>query len=301
MDPARKKRASLRALTACLALTAVFTLRAEAYGAGRAPGSEPLRQARAAWDRGDVSAAEPFYRQALEAGGLAPSEVLEGYVRLGAARAAVGKKDQALAAFRAASILDPAFAVPPEAGPKAGGIAARARQDTASVGGIQLSMDAPHEAPSGKPVAVVVKLDAAHVSIVNKLVLVVRDGTSGKETTVMAPSETNAELEVPSSMTLPGAELVLRADALDNHQNRLASVEERLRIGGGASAQAAPSKASSSSEKHEATSKSGGNFWSTPWPYIIGGIALAGAGTAVYYGTRPPDQVSVGQVNVQPR
>ena len=44
--------------------------------------------------------------------------------------------------------------------------------------------------------------------------------------------------------------------------------------------------------------RKGGSFWSSPWPYIIGGIAVVGAGTAVYYGTRPPQTVTVGAVGV---
>ena len=47
--------------------------------------------------------------------------------------------------------------------------------------------------------------------------------------------------------------------------------------------------------------RKGGSFWSTPWPYVIGGVALAGAGAAVYFGTRPSDAVSVGPVNVGTR
>lgn len=263
-------------------------------------GAAALRQARAAWDRGAVSESEGYYRDALAAGGLAPAEVIEGYVRLGAARASAGKKAQAIAAFRAAAILDPKFAVPPEAGPTGNTLAARARKDTAKIGAIDLSLSAPKQAPIGKPFTVLVQLDSAHVPIVAKLAVVARDGTSGKETRLEAPVGTNTEIEVPSNLTMPGANLTLRADALDAHDNRLASAEEHVQIGDGAAAVATKTSTAPAAAKSEAPSRSSG-FWSTPWPYVIGGVALASVSTAVYFGTRPPDQVSVGSVDVRPR
>ena len=53
-----------------------------AFAADGPAGNAMLKQARSAWDRGSLAAAEPLYRDALEKGGLAPAEVLEGYVRL---------------------------------------------------------------------------------------------------------------------------------------------------------------------------------------------------------------------------
>lgn len=294
----------MRVLTSFVTICAVafclaIGLATNAFAA-ETTGSSALLQARAAWDRGALSESEGFYRDALAAGGLAPSEVIEGYVRLGAARASSGKKAQAIAAFRAAAILDPNFAVPPEAGPTGGTLAARARKDTAKIGAIELTLSAPKRAPIGKPFSVLVQLDSAHIPIVAKLAVVARDGTSGKETRLEAPPGTNTEIEIPSNLTLPGANLSLRADALDAHDNRLASAEEHVRIGDAAEPVAAATPASPAKAKAEAPSRSSG-FWSTPWPYVIGGVALASVGTAVYFGTRPPDQVSVGAVDVGPR
>lgn len=278
----------------CFATFATTAFAADSSGAAA------LRQARAAWDRGAVSESEGYYRDALAAGGLAPPEVIEGYVRLGAARASAGKKAQAVAAFRAAAILDPKFAIPPEAGPTGSALAARARKDTAKIGAIQLTLSAPKQAPVGKPFTVLVQLDSAHVPIVAKLAVVARDGTSGKETRLEAPVGTNTEIEVPSNLTMPGANLTLRADALDAHDNRLASTDEHVQIGDGATAVATKTSTAPAAAKTETPSRSSG-FWSTPWPYVIGGVALASVSTAVYFGTRPPDQVSVGAVDVRPR
>jgi hypothetical protein len=109
-------------------------------------------------------------------------------------------------------------------------------------------------------------------------------------------------------VTMPGASILVRVDALDRQGNRLASAEERVRVadvaraGGDTAAPARPSATASpstaSSSSADADSHKGG-FWSSPWPYVVGGLALAGAGTAVYFGTRPSDQVAVGQVGVK--
>jgi len=49
------------------------------------------------------------------------------------------------------------------------------------------------------------------------------------------------------------------------------------------------------------SSKKGGGFWASPWPYVIGGVALAAGGAAVYLGTRPTDDVMVGGASVRVR
>lgn len=297
----RVSRAPPRALAGFVLV--MVTMAASAHAADT-PGASALRQARAAWDKGHLEAAESSYRDAIEKGGLGPNDVLEGYVRLGAIRAAMGKKDQAVAAFRAASVLDSGFAVPSEAGPKGPALAEKAKRDTAKIGSIQLAVTAPKEAPSGKPFKVSATLDKAHLPIVNKVGLVAKDGTTGKETTLDADKGESMEFEVPADITLPGASIIVRVDALDGHQNRLASAEERVRVpDSGRAVAAAPARPAERKEKFTAPPnderRRGGTFFSTPWPYVIGGVALAGAAAAVYFGTRPPADVSVGQVGVR--
>jgi hypothetical protein len=288
----------------------IVTTAAPAYASDSAAGGPALRQARAAWDRGSLETAEPLYREALEKGGLAPSDVLEGYVRLGSIRAANGKKDQAVAAFRAASILDSTFAVPTESGPKGPAYAAQAKKDTAKIGSIQLSIKAPKEVTSGKPFTITASLDGSHIPIVAKFGLVARDGTSGKEVVAEAKPGESVELEVASELTMPNASILVRVDALDRQGNRLASAEERVRVpeggvagaGAGSGAKSGGSVSSSSSSAPadgDSGVRKGGGFWSSPWPYLIGGVAIASAGTAVYFGTRPTAQVAVGQVGVK--
>lgn len=297
-----------------VATTAIAVAPRTAHAAEPSAGGPALRQARAAWEKGSLDTSEPLYREALEKGGLAPNEVLEGYVRLGSIRASNGKKDQAIAAFRAASVLDSTFAVPSEAGPKGPALAAQAKKDTAKIGSIQLSIKAPKEVSSGKSFTVTATLDSAHIPIVAKMGLVAKDGTSGKEVVAEAKSGDSVELDVASDVTMPNASILVRVDALDSHGNRLASEETRVRVaagaGGGGAAVAASSGASSGSSSGAASAsnsggdsgvRKGGGFWSSPWPYVIGGVAVAGAGAAIFFGTRPSEQVSVGAPQVQGR
>jgi hypothetical protein len=268
-----------------------------------APGGPALRQARAAWDRGSLEQAEPLYREAIEKGGLAPPDVLEGYVRLGSIRAALNKKDQALAAFRAASIIDATFQVPAEAQGRGISLADKAKKDTAKIGSIQLGVQAPKETAAGKSFKVTATLDKGHLPIVNKIGVTAKDGTTGKEISLDAKPDESVEFEIGSDITLPGASILVHVDALDSHQNRLQSVEERVRVPEGngpvASASSSPSSPSSAVNTKPQPAgdqglRKGGGFWSSPWPYVIGGIAVAGVSTAVYFGTRPVENVNIG-------
>jgi hypothetical protein len=312
---------AFRRRTLCAAALA-FAMAGSAHAAEpTAAGAVSLKQARAAWDRGSLDAAEPLYRDALEKGGLSPSEVLEGYVRLGSIRANHGKKDSALAAFRAASVLDANFTVPTEAGTKGTRIAEKAKHDTGKIGSIRLTVQAPREAPSGKPFKVTATVDHAHLRMLRKVTLFAKDGTTAKETLLEAAPDDSVEFEIGPDLTLPGAAIAIRVDALDGRDNRLASTEERVRVpdkDSGAVAAAPVATASSkpaaprpeSSAAASTTSgppppardsgvHTGGSFWSSPWPYIIGGLALVGTGAAVYFGTRPSDNISLGSPGVR--
>jgi hypothetical protein len=274
-----------------------------AIGEARAgdTGAAALRQARTAWDRGALETAEPLYREALERGSLAPPDVLEGYVRLGSIRAALGKKDSALAAFRAAAILDEKFPVPSEAGSKGMNLAEKAKKDTSKIGSIQLAVQVPKEVTAGKSFKITATLDKGHMPIVNKIGLLAKDGTTGKEVQLDSKPDESVEFEIGSDVTLPGASILVHIDALDAHLNRLASAEERVKIpdkeGAGATKAGSKEGAAPAADKAPASDsgvRKGATFWSSPWPYVIGGLAVVGIGTAVYYGTRPPQTVTVG-------
>ena len=91
---------------------------------------------------------------------------------------------------------------------------------------------------------------------------------------------------VPASMTLPGATLHIAVDALDAHDNQLATDEQVVSVRPTPIAESHPIK-------DELRPKHGG-FWSTAWPYVIGGALIAaGSGTAGYFLLKPPDQVNL--------
>ena len=94
-------------------------------------------------------------------------------------------------------------------------------------------------------------------------------------------------------MTLPGASILVHVDALDGHQNRLASAEERVKVPDAAPSPVIAAKPSTKEKAtKEPTKKT--SFFSTPWPYVAGGVALLGIAAAVFFGTRPAQNVQVG-------
>jgi hypothetical protein len=277
-----------------------------------APGDAALARARVAWEKGDYDVAEPLYREAVEAGGLAPGDVLDSYVHLGSTRAVIGKRESALAAFKTAALISSDFVVPSEAGKRATLLANRAKRAEARLGSIVLHADVPGELSPGDAAQVDATLDAAHAVIATKIALAARDPLSGKSYADTQDAAPSVHFRVPGNLSLPGATIVVRVDALDSHANRLASVEQRVHVKGVAPApvalpwqrptaspptshRVAADKAPVDSRKKEEK----GGFWSSAWPYVLGGAALAAGGAAVYFATRSTDDVNVGAVRVQ--
>ncbi|HVJ91401.1 MAG TPA: hypothetical protein VM580_16475, partial [Labilithrix sp.] len=161
----------------------------DAHATETSAGAPALGKARAAWNRGALNSAEPLYREAIEKGGLAPEEVLEGYVRLGAIRAARGKAAAAVAAFRAAAIIDSTFTVPSRAGRKGPSLAAKAKRETATIGSIRLALVVAAEPKAREPFKVTATLDRPHLTIAKKIGVVARDPASGKEIVLDATPE----------------------------------------------------------------------------------------------------------------
>ena len=258
-----------------------------------AAGATALDRARAQWNQGEFESAEPAYQEALEKGGLTREATLECFVKLGAVRAVLGKKELAHAAFRTAALLDQNFVVPAEAGKKAVALAEAAKQQQAKVGvgPLKAEPSAPAEVESGAAFAVNVLLDPAHATVIARLGLSVFDGTTGKtyrfEEAAQSPV---VHFRIPAAIVMPGSTLVLHVDALDIHDNQLASAESRVSV--------RPTPISTGTSPMVAAS---GSFWSTPWPYLIGGTLLAAGGVGAYFLLRPPSQVAVGSAAIEPR
>lgn len=269
-------------------------------------GDASLKAARVSWDKGDFGAAEPQFKEAIEKGGLAPADVLDAYVRLASVRLILGKKDAALNAFRAAAVIDPHFVVPPEAGKKASQLAAQARKDTAKYGALVLRATVPPSAGVSTPVKVEASVDDAHLPLVQKIGVTSKD-SQNKEYAHTEPSSAKVTFEIPASAVSGGGTLVVRVDALDAHDNRLASVEDKVKVEGEApvaDAAAVPATIPGKIPEDpppiaEKKARSGGGFFSSPWPYILGGVLLAAGGAVVYFGTRPTGDVTVGSPSVR--
>ncbi len=264
-------------------------------------GAGALSRARAAWQKGDFDVAEPLYKDAIDAGGLAPDDTVDAWVHLGAARAVMGQAKPALEAFRHAAAIDPKFTVPAEAGKRALQLAELARREKARLGPMTLapSGDLPSTLKTGQGFGVDATLDAPHVPFVAKIGILARDPLTQKSFTDARQAATSVHFDVPGSIALPGASIVIRVDALDGHDNRLASFERRVQVEASAVVAQRPEPAHGRAKADDDKEKKGGGFWSSPWPYVIGGVVLAAGGGAAWYFTRSTDDVTVAGPRLQ--
>lgn len=282
----------MRRLSSPLAAVSLLLCAGLAW-ADRPAGAVALDQAREAWNRGEFPQADALYQDALSRGGLKRDQALECWVHLASARAVLGKKDLAMAAFRQAALMDGQFVVPPEAGKRALQLAETVRKQQVGFGELRLKLNVPSSPPASVPLPVVVTMDPAHTGLVTRLWLVAKDQATTKSFEFEnVPSET-VKFTVPANLAASGADLVVRVDALDASDNQMATSEARVKVRGVAVAL----------DKPQDEPRAGGGFWSTPWPYVIGGALLAGAAAGsvgIYFGARTPTQVNVGAPTIRP-
>lgn len=292
----RVRRVALLLVLGCLTTVALMNV---------AQASEPLplrQEADGAWNKGEFEDAERLYRILIERGGLDAKEVVVAYVRLGSARAILGKRKESIAAFRAAAVLDAKFAVPSEAGEKAVQYAQVARSDMSKIGPLVFDAQAPEKVDPGSTLAVKTSVDVPHVPMVARVAVVARvvpkgappdEGKTPKELKNSEPPGASGGTEVTLG-PMPsegGTVLELEVHALDKFDNRLATVKRTVTVRSIAVAVTPPPR-----------KKPGVSFWATPWPYVIGGVALAAGGASAYYfWLRPTDTVTVGTVGVRTR
>jgi hypothetical protein len=256
-----------------------------------AVGQRALQRAREAWDAGDFDLAPGLYLDALNAGGLHREEVVDALVHMGSALAVAGKKTPALTALRQAALLDPDFVIPPEAGKKAVALGDRARREQQRAGRLTVTAQAPEQVRAGAPFTVDVSVTPVDGSTVHSIVVVVRDSLAGRTYQQNAPPDARVTFDVALRMTLPGASLVVHVQAIDAHDNELASAERRVRVIG-----AAEHPAPAPVAARRATA---GGFWTTAWPYIIGGATVAAGGAAIYFAARSTEDVNIGAPRVE--
>lgn len=258
--------------------------------------AEPTSAAEA-WKAKNYKEAERLSRRAIEDGNLSPAEVVDNYVRLGASRSMQGKKDQAIAAFRAAAVLNAEFLLPAESDAKVVNLSNKAKLDVASLGSIQLSASMPKNVEPHTAIVVRAELDAEHVRLAQKIGVVAKDGTSGKTHEQSLDSAEQVEFQLPAELALAGAVIKVQVNALDRFSNRLASVDDSVRVNGdGEVAKVVTAPTGADKDKQ----RKGGGFWASPWPWAIGGTLLlaAGGASAYYFWLRPVDEVTIGPANV---
>lgn len=295
-----KRRWALFAGAAAMTLGASATV----FAADGAPGGGVLGRANTAWGRGEFDVAETLYHEALEQGGLSRNDTLKAYVYMACARAVQGKREQALSAFRQAVLIDPRFTLPPEAGKKALVLGEQVRAKESKVGPFVMSAEIPSRVDSGTSFTVRVSMDASRAALLTRVGLSVSDGLGSNpyEYEQEVPQSNGdgpvkMKFDVPAKMAMPGSELKIKLAGLDPHDNELVTTEGHTAVGGATSVASGGSTLPRKNEEPE--KKKGGGFWSSPVPYVIAGLAVAGAGVGVYFATRPGDQVSLAAVKVQ--
>lgn len=282
-------------IAAALLSTSASQARAQTSGP---PPPASLAPERAAWEAGDFDRVPALCQKALESGGLARGEVVEAYTRLGAALAIAGKSRPAAAAFLRAALIDPDFKVPPEAGKRAATLAQAARRAQRRTGALSLSVQVAEQVESGAPFGVDVTLSPGHLAAVTAITLDATDTLTAR-TYEHRTGTSDAHFDVPPRMTLPDASLLIRVHARDVHDNELAASERRVHVRPAPAAPPGPLASLVPSGPSKDQRHAAGGFWSSPWPYVIGGAALAAGGAATYFLTRPTENVDVGAVRVQ--
>jgi len=262
-------------------------------------GAKPslLVEAAKAWEEGDLTEAGDLYDQALKQGGLAPADVLTAYVRIGTVFAAMRQESRAQSAFRVAAILDPEFTLPTEAGKKAVDLFKKARKDAEHYGGkLEVKAEMPAESLPGASFAVVVTIDETFTPLLTDVRVTVQDPSVSTSTvrpwTSKMPVDSELRFDVPGEVVTRGTNLLVRVDALDEYGNRWASTQSRVQVSN-------PDGAAGfgddpwADDDPRAKSQSSGGFWSSPWPWVIGGAVLVGAGAATFFATRPSNEAQV--------
>ena len=265
-----------------ISLAALLML-APAGGMAQEEEEAAIARATEAWVVGEISKAGELYEQALAEGGLSPSDTLTAYVRIGVWRAAVGKKEGALSAFRNASIIDPEFEYPGEAGPTAKPIYEQARTEAAGQGKLEVVVKLPTEVKSGQGFTVGAGMAETLLPLFETMTVHVEDRPGHVVHEAEQPIEANMRFDVPGGVAPTAASLTVRVAAVDPQKNEWARTTRTLKV----VAAAAP-VVDEAPPKPKPVKRSKG-FWSSPWPYVIGGAAAvvaSGVAVGVVFGTR---------------
>ena len=261
-----------------------------------------LIQAATAWEDGDLPAAGELYGRAVKQGGLSPIDLLTAQVRMGTVYAAMRDESRALSAFRIASMIDPEFKLPSEAGRMAADLFKQARKDSEMYGGkIEIKIDLPTTSPKpNTKIFATATVTEAYVPMLNTIRITVQDPsvstTTVKPWTQTKPAQSEVEFQIPAKVVTAEATLVVRVDAIDDDNNRWATDQARIRVQQGApGASSLDEEVFGSDDSDQDEGKKSKGFWRSPWPWVIGGVIIVGAAsTGLYFGLRPSGEPHVG-------
>jgi Domain of unknown function (DUF5916) len=195
------------------------------------PGAEMLTRGIRALEKGDYAQAAKLFDNALTRGGLARVQTLTAYVNLGASLVALGNVKAAQRAFEQAALIDPSFAVPPRSGRQAIGLADQAKHKQEAIGQYHLEVGAPGDVKAGESFHVTVELDDSQVPLV-ALVRISAKEPGGKHYETVEPSAAKIAVDIPGEVAVAGATIDARFELMDQHANRLATVEKDVAVSG---------------------------------------------------------------------
>jgi len=250
-------------------------------------------QADTAWHQGELDKARELYEQALAEGGLDPAEVILAYSRVGTVKAALKDTAGALSAFRVAAAIDPEFELPPESGPKAKKLFQKARAEAAQQGGAKLNilLKAPDTVPSKQGFTLETEIPPGYAVLVSEVVVTIEDPVTGKRWKRKKTAEPTLTFDFPKRVAISGARLKVKAAAVDAQNNAWTVAEGKIRVEGIREGESMDEPIPDPDKRPE--KDKGGDFFSGPIPWIVGGALIVG-GIVLYAVTRPPDDVSVG-------
>jgi tetratricopeptide (TPR) repeat protein len=293
-------------LRACLVVLGVC-LAAPAWGSPKT-----FAKADAAWHSGELEESKDLYERALAEGSLNPDDVVIAYSRIGTVKAALKETAGALSAFRIAAAIDPSFELPPDSGPKAKELYARARAEAEAQGlKLDITVRAPKSIAKKEPFSIEVDIPEGFEVMVSEVMVTLEDKAGGKAFRKSLPAEPHLSFEFPGKVAQAGVRYRVRAAAIDAQKNSWAIAETKIKVEGKASAaakddeeeEAMPTTWGSGEidpfaeqDKKDARREKKKPFFQTPvgWATIGGAaIALAVGGFFVYQALTPADSVSV--------
>ena len=182
-----------------------------------------------AFETRDFAGAVKLFEGALARGKLSRAQTLTAYVDLGTTLAALKKSKEAAEAFEQAALLDPDFVVPPHSGKQAATLAYDAKKKLEAVGQFRVDVQLPDEVVEGQPFAVAIDLVAAQVVHVALVRVTIGDATGKKFDTIEA-SAVHVDAKIPGDATTGADAITVRAELLDVHENRLATIDHDLPV-----------------------------------------------------------------------